>query len=78
MRQCQPFDQTGPDLIECSPQLVWTDLSRAGACHNNQIDTLQHQLVMTERFPHDTFEVITLYCKFEMFLGRDQAETARG
>ena len=33
---------------------------------------------MTERFPHDTFEAITLHCKFEMFLGCDQTETAWG
>lgn len=78
MRHRQSFDQSWPSLIKRSPQFGWTGLCRTGAGHDDQINTQQQGLVMTERFPHDTFETIALYRELEMFFGCDQADAAWG
>lgn len=78
MRQGQPFDQPGPGLIEGDPEFGRTGLRRTRASHDNQIDTLQQWLMMTEGFTHNTLETVALYSKLEVFLCGNQAEAARG
>jgi len=65
----------GPKFFQCGEESGVVLLRTTRPRHNDQVETLQLDLVMTKAFPDQTLETITINRPVQLFLCNGQAQS---